>query len=332
MALDGKLLNIAAERLKENKARREAEIQSRRRDIYREIPRLREIDRQLRVTISDTIARALRKGGDPEAELAGIQAENLELQAERAELLVAAGYPMDHIDDTPNCAVCGDSGYRGGKICSCLTALYGEAQREELSSLLKLGEETFDSFRLDYYDAETDPVIGTSPRQNMELNYEVCLQYARRFGKASGNLFLTGAAGLGKTFLSACIAKVVSEGGFSVVYDTAVNVFGRFEEEKFSRSAENAEAAHDIRRYLNCDLLILDDLGTEFTTNFVVSSLYTLLSHRLAAGEKTIINSNCGLEELRKKYSDAIVSRLTGEYDVLTFYGTDIRLIKKGLA
>ena len=170
-----------------------------------------------------------------------------------------------------------------------------------------------------------------SPRENMELIYEVCLSYAQKFGRFPlRNLFLTGAPGLGKTFLSACIARTVSEGGHSVVYDTAGNVFAQFETRKFQRdSADGQEARDETRRYLNCDLLILDDLGSELTTQFTQSALYELVNSRLAGEKHTVISTNLSMEEVARRYTPQIASRLAGEYHMLHFYGDDIRLLKK---
>ena len=145
------------------------------------------------------------------------------------------------------------------------------------------------------------------------------------------NLFLTGDPGLGKTFLSACIARTVSEGGRSVVYDTAGNIFAQFEAKKFLRDSQDGQEARDeTRRYLNCDLLILDDLGSELTTQFTQSALYELINSRLVAGLHTVISSNLTMEEAARRYSPQIASRLDGEYHLLEFFGDDIRLLKKG--
>mgnify|MGYP000856913336 CR=1 FL=1 len=146
-------------------------------------------------------------------------------------------------------------------MCDCLKRLCAQEQIRELSKLLDLGEQSFDTFRLDYYSQAKWPGRGVSPRENMELVYEVCLNYAQKFGRFYfKNLFLSGAPGLGKTFLSACIARSVSEQGKSVVYDTAGSVFAQFENRKFLRDQEDLREARDeTRRYLGCDLLILDE-------------------------------------------------------------------------
>jgi len=326
MSLDGKLLARAKSALDAERAAREAQLAERREDAYAADPRLREIDGELRATVADAIGIALRRGEDPVEALESVRDHNLSLQEERGRELLAAGYPMDWLDEKYACPRCRDTGYCGTELCQCLLARYREEQKKELSGLLKLGEDDFDGFDLSLYDDEPDPRTGVSPRRNMEIVYETCREYARKFSADSLNLFLTGGTGLGKTFLSTCIAKVVSERGFSVVYDTAASVFARYEEDKFVRS-EEARAA--VRRYESCDLLILDDLGTEMATAFVVSALYTLLNTRLAARRKMVVSSNLGAKELGGRYSPQIASRLCGEFCVLKFSGRDIRLRDK---
>ena len=196
--------------------------------------------------------------------------------------------------------------------------------------MLDLGSQSFDTFSLDWYSTQEIPQTGISPRKNMERNRDICVDYAYDFNEKSGNLLLTGAPGLGKTFLSACIARVVSEKGYSVVYDTAGHVFERFEARKFSRE-EDDRAAEDVERILQCDLLILDDLGTEMTTAFVQSALYEIVNTRLLAGKSTIINTNLGMTELNQRYLEQVSSRIEGEYQVLIFFGEDIRRKKREL-
>ncbi|MGM9521306.1 MAG: ATP-binding protein [Oscillospiraceae bacterium] len=329
MSLDGKLLARAKTRLDRRRTENEEAAARRREEAYSKNPRIREIDARLRGTMMDTIGVALGSGRDPLEALDAIRDENLTLQEERTLELAACGLPGDYLDNKYICPKCRDTGYDGTRICSCLMELYRDEQRRELSGLLKLGEETFDSFDLSLYDDKPDPETGISPREAMETVYEMCREYARKFSKNSMNLFLSGGTGLGKTFLSTCIAKVVSEKGFSVVYDTAASVFSRYEDDKFSKSGDPEQSRADVRRLETCDLLIVDDLGTEFSTAFVTSALYTLINSRLTSGKKTIISSNLSLKELSSRYSAPIMSRLQGEFYILKFYGRDIRLIKK---
>ncbi len=328
MSLDGKLLARAKARLDKRRADNEEGWRVRRETAYAKNPRIRDIDRSLRESVAGAVTGALMSGGDPTEALDAIREENLDLQERRGMELLRAGLPMDYLDEKYICPKCRDTGYRGTELCSCLMELYRDEQRRELSALLKLGEDTFDSFDLSYYSEAPDPATGVPPRSVMETVYETCREYARKFSPSSMNLFLQGGTGLGKTFLSTCIARVVSERGFSVVYDTATSVFSKYEAEKFGRG-DTEDAKKDIKRLENCDLLILDDLGTEFPTAFVTSALYTLLNTRIAGGKKTVISSNLTLDELAQRYSAPIMSRLTGEFYVLKFAGSDIRPLKR---
>ena len=331
MAYDPNVLRRATRRLAERRRRREEEQDRRRAEIYRKVPQAAQLDRELRRTIVDIIAASLRDGSDPAPALDQVRERNLNGQARLSDLLRRNGYPPDALEDKPACPHCGDTGWVGTEMCACLRELCTQEQIQELSKLLDLGGQSFDTFSLDYYSEAPWPGESLSPRENMEFIRDVCRNYAVRFPKfLYRNLFLTGAPGLGKTFLSACIARTVSERGYSVVYDTAVNVFARFEEQKFARGQEEARDARDeTRRYLQCDLLILDDLGSEMTTPFVQSSLYTLINTRLTAGRRTVISSNLSLDEVRRRYSGQAASRLEGEYWALRFYGEDIRLLRK---
>ena len=332
MGYEPAVLRRASRRLEEQRLRRAAEQERAQREIYARLPRAAEIDKELKGTIYQIIAASLKEGRDPVPAIGAVRDRNMELQAERARLLAEHGYSPDALDGRPACAKCNDTGWVGSHMCSCLQALCTEEQIQELSKLLDLGEQSFDSFSLDCYSPLPWKGESLPPRENMEFIYEVCLNYAQKFGKFYfRNLFLTGAPGLGKTFLSACIARTVSEAGFSVVYDTAVNIFTRFEEQKFARDRlEAGEAKDETKRYLGCDLLILDDLGSELITPFVQSALYTLINSRLTADKRTVISSNLSMEQIRQRYTPQIASRLEGEYRVLPFYGEDIRLLRKG--
>lgn len=330
MSYDPNVLQRASRRLEEQRRERARRTEQRRTQIYAQQPRLAQIDRELRATMTGVVTAALRRGEDPASALAQLRAKNLDLQDERNLLLGTMGLAPSDLDDTPACPACGDSGWKGTQMCECLHRLCTQEQINALSDLLKLGEQTFDSFRFDYYGTVPDFATGISPRDNMEnVIFPVCLNYARTFGqRATRNLFLYGAPGLGKTFLSACIARAVSEQGHSVVYDTAGNIFARFEDQKFGR---DPEARDETRRYLNCDLLIVDDLGSELTTSLSQSSLYTVINTRLTSNKHTIISSNLSMDEVAQRYSPQIASRLEGEYHALHFFGEDIRKQKKNM-
>ena len=326
MAYDGRIMRRAQQRFEDDKAQRESRFEERRENIFRLQPRLRQIDTELRSTMSRIIASALRRGTDPRPAVECLRDENLSLQREKRDLLMAMNLPEDALDLMPACSLCGDTGYRGGAVCRCLKRYYAQEQQKELSRMLDLGHQSFDTFSLDWYPDRYDSALGGSPREHMETVYDVCANYAHQFGKKPSNLLLFGAPGLGKTFLSAAIAREVSDEGHSVVYDTAAHIFERFETQKFGRE-DGADG--DVERILNCDLLILDDLGTEMTTAFVQSALYQIINTRLMEKKSTIISTNLSPEKLALRYSAQIASRIEGEYEMLPFVGEDIRKQKR---
>ena len=323
MAKDGKLLIRAKRRLEEKRTEQAAELQRRTAAVYAASPRIKELDTRIKATVLELVGIAF--GVDKETQVKDIQEKHESLRRELRLELKKAGFDEDYLDDNYMCAFCKDTGYVSNKMCDCLETLYKTEKRASLSSLLKVGNETFESFNLSYYSDTPAQDTDISPRQNMEMIYEACLQYARKFGDNSMNLFFNGAPGLGKTFLSACIARVVSDKDFSVVYEVAGSIFSRYEDLRFSKSDDLEKTREDINRYLECDLLIIDDLGTELTTAVTVEALYTVVNTRLITNRKTIVNSNLTTDELRNRYSEQIASRLEGEYQVLTFYGDDIR-------
>ena len=327
MSYDGKIMRRALARFEEDKQRRRQQMDERRDILYARIPRLKEIETELSSTMSQIIASALGRGTDPAPAIRVIRDSNLELQRERREILVAYGYDEDYLNDEPHCPLCRDSGYRGSAVCACLQEYYAREQISELSSLLNMGSETFETFDFNWYAADRGN-YRRAPREVAERNFDVCQDYAYQFSPRSGNLLLFGAPGLGKTFLSACIARVVSESGHSVVYDTASHVFAQFEAVKFRRDEDDVPSA-DVERYLDCDLLIMDDLGTEMLTTFVQSAFYQIVNGRLIRGKKTIINTNLTPDEIGARYGSAVQSRIEGEYELLPFIGEDIRKLKR---
>ena len=330
MALDGKLL-IKAKAALEEKRRLNADLYLRRRlEVYHKAPGVRALDNELRATMLELVSISF---GDNDVDKVGdIRVKNLELQEERLAEIRRVGYPVDYLDEKYLCSKCNDTGYVRTEVCDCLMELYKIEQTLALSNLFKLGDETFDNFDLSYYDDTPSIDTGISPRKAMEMIYEICIEYSRKFGDKSMNLFFIGSPGLGKTYLSACIARVVAGKGFSVVYDTASSIFSKFEDEQFGRGDDPediSEMRSEIKRYLECDLLILDDLGTEFITKLTISALYELINTRLITNKKTIVSSNLTMDDLGKCYTEQILSRLEGEYQVLKFRGEDIRKKKK---
>ena len=325
--MEGRLLARARNRLEAIRSDNRAEENRRHAEIYALIPEIRTIDAKLRGHMTELVGLAL---GQPGRNVTELERENLSLQSRRAELLRLHGYTEDYLDPIYSCPLCRDTGWHDDTICSCLEALYKQEQTNELAPLLGDGTQSFDRFSLQYYAAAPLASSGTSPRQRMEGIFAICRGYADHFGEDSENLLFTGAPGLGKTFLSASIARVVAQKNFSVAYDTASGLLGVFEKEKFSRDTdEQSDAASRVRQLISCDLLILDDLGTEMSTAFTQSALYTLIDGRLRGGKKTVISTNLSPDEIGERYGAQLASRINGEYLILSFIGRDIRALRK---
>lgn len=331
MGFDPIILAQVLDAFKSRRAYKQQQADRCLREVYEKLPRVAQIDEELRAGMLGVARAALGRGSDPGPVIASMRGRGELLEQERAAILRLHGYDGDCTRFTPDCERCADTGYVGAKPCACLLEAYGRAQNKRLSAVLDLNGQSFDAFDFDLYSDRVDPESGMSPRQVIEKIYDICVDYARNFENRAYNLFLSGLPGRGKTFLSGCIAGEASVRGFSVVYDTAIHVFERLEAAHFGR---DVSANADAERYLRCDLLIIDDLGTEFSTQFTVSALYNLLNTRIITNKKTIINSNFTNEELFCRYSPQIVSRLEGEYLTLYIIGEDLRQLvryKKGI-
>lgn len=330
MKYDGKLLANARLRIAERKEANEAEHQRRVEEIHQKIPEIARIDGNLRRHMAILVNMTIRREPDLEQKIEELKNENLDLQVRRSELLVENGYDAEYLNDIFTCPICKDSGIDPrGKTCRCVLEQYNRELTKELGTLLQTGNESFEDFDPSFYSTEIDS-NGAIPRDYMKNVYVFCREYADTFDSQSVNLLFRGNTGVGKTYLSACIARVVAEKGYSVCYDTASAALGYFETMKFSRSPEESEKASErVDRMLSCDLMILDDLGTEMITSMSVSALYTLINTRLVEHKITIISTNLTADEVESKYSPQIASRLEGEFQELRFIGDDIRKIKK---
>ncbi len=323
MAYSPEVVKRARARLAQAKEDRESENRQRLAQAYAAVPRIREIDILLRKTMAQAAQAAFQEGSDGRERLARAREENLSLQQERAAL-AASHFEEGFLDEVPICQNCGGTGYVGANMCECLRELCRQEQKKEVA-ILSGGKESFSQFRLEYYPDRVDPKYGASPRAIMERNFQNCRRYALGFSPGSGNLLFVGGTGLGKTFLAACIARVVADRGYGVCYETAPKLFGKLEQARFNSTEETRREAAALTQ---CDLLILDDLGTEMPGQFVTSALYSLLSDRLLGGKPMVITTNLNVDDMGRRYSPQIASRLYGGFQRLTFVGEDIRVLK----
>jgi DNA replication protein DnaC len=323
MAYSKDVVRRAQQRLAQAKADRESENLQNLQTAYREIPRVKEIDGLLRRSMALAAQAVFSQGGDAKLAMEQVKQANLALQWER-EQLISQHFGEGFLDESPICDLCGGNGYIGSAMCECLQELCRQEQKKEVA-LLASNAERFEKFRLDYYSDRVDSRYGASPRAIMERNLNICRKYAYNFGPGSGNLLFVGGTGLGKTFLSACIAAVVADRGFSVAYESSQRLFAKLEKNRFNPDDQSREQVETLE---NCDLLIIDDLGTEMPGNFVTAALYSLVNDRLLKGKAMIISTNLNVEEAARRYSPQIASRLQGSFKGLTFVGDDIRVMK----
>ena len=300
-------------------AREEADL--RRAEIHLAIPEVAEIDRALGRT-GLSLMEASMQGEDVQVRIAAVRKTNEELRHVRAELLTSHGYPADYTEVRYECPLCNDSGFVDTRMCVCMKKKLVEAGFEASGMDNLLREQSFENFDLTYY--QNDPAA----HRRMEQILARMRLYTESFeaGK-SGNLVLFGGTGLGKTHLSTAVAKTVLDAGHDVLYTTAVGMLSAFEAERFGNASGPSDES-DVNRYYSVDLLIIDDLGTEVSNQFTVSTLYNVINTRLNLHRPTIISTNLMQEELRRRYWDRITSRLLGEYRPLIFLGTDVRAQK----
>lgn len=295
-------------------------------EVTEKIPQINELEQLLSKTGLEVV-KAIGMGKDADEYIKNLSEHNLAVQAKIKELLISNGYNEDYLKAPFTCQICNDTGLNGIYFCECRKQLIKEIASSELATVSKSAECTFDTFNLDYYPAPVDSSLGISPQKRMNdvLNY--CRCYAEDFDTQSESLFMYGATGLGKTHLSLAIANEVVKKGFNVIYDSAQNIFTSLEKEKFSYS-NSGEREKEI---MDCDLLIIDDLGSEFITNFTTAALYNIINTRINRSKPVIISTNLTEEELEAKYTQRVTSRLIGNYVSILFLGKDIRQLKKNI-
>lgn len=299
------------------KARGEAD--RRMAEIHQKSPEIADIDRQLTKTGAEIAMAAIGTGESYLQKLEAVRERNQALQARRAQLLQEMGYPTDYTLPPYECTKCNDSGFVGIKMCDCMRRdlILAAYESSGLGQLMKT--QSFESFDLSYYK-DSD-----AHYRRMQENVAVMQSYAEHFTLQSDNLILTGPTGLGKTHLSTAAARRIIERGFDVYYTGAIEMMADFERARFSSGEERREAGADLSRYTDCDLLILDDLGTETVNQFTTSCLYMVINNRINLKKPTVISTNLTGSEIKARYAERITSRILGEFLPLTFAGTDIR-------
>ncbi len=258
-------------------------------------------------------------------EIEKIRSENLSNQKKLRRLLKSASLPEDYLEIPYTCPLCRDSGVYNGNRCECVSALLDKFAIKKLNEQCKIKLASFAEFDLGFYPEKYEHrSVTLNAREKMEENLRYCIEYAKNFSENSPSLFFYGGVGTGKTFLSGCIARELLGKGVNVAFDSLQNYLRDIENEYFGR-AEGAT----LETLLGADLVILDDLGSEFKSNFYSSVIYNIINSRLNEGKPTIVSSNLSFEDFSKSYDPRIISRVNGMFKTIRFIGDDIRQIKR---
>ena len=310
----------------ERQAATRALLSERQQKIEQALPAYSALHQQI-IENSMSYARTSLFSADDSTGTEELRKKNAELAREKEALLLANGYPADYLSPVYTCKDCQDTGMIGEERCHCfkqavVDLLYAQSN---VSSIIK--EENFDTFSFDYYnDTVVDPKTKLTPRQNMQRIYNTCQSFVRNFDTEFNNLLFYGNSGLGKTFLSHCIAKELLGTAHTVLYLTSYELFDILGKAMYNEDEGFAASGEHI---LDCDLLIIDDLGTELATAFTISRLSLCINERLLNRRATIISTNFGVQELADHYTERNFSRIFSNYTLLRFFGEDIRLKKK---
>ncbi len=330
MAYSNKINQMAEEALNSRRMKALQNQEIAKKQIFKELPRLEEIERQLAVIGTET-AKAVVRGGNVKEAVAALAKKSLNLQQEMKTILFQNGYSKDALEPKYCCSICRDTGRVDNEegrtvICRCLKKLRSEIACKELNDSSPLSLSSFETFSLDNYSMDISEGYSISPYERMKKIYVYCKSYAENFNEKSDSLFLRGATGLGKTHLSLAIANEVIKKGYGVVYVSAPDIVGKMEHSHFSYNYDREEEI--LNSLTSCDLLIFDDLGTELSNNYSASAIYNLINTRLLRNKPTIISTNLNLKEIESAYSKRFVSRIVGNYVKMDFLGTDNRGVK----
>ncbi len=304
----------------------EKKLEQRKRQVYEIVPRIKEIDEQINETGILISKMILASPEDSEKSLQQLKEQMEQLKQEKAFLLTENNIPLDFLTLHHQCKKCKDTGFlEDGQKCDCFKQkLINKAY--EMSSIGKvLEKENFQRFDINVFSDEPFENEKQTPRQNMLNILNICEGFVINFdSNPEENLLFYGPTGLGKTFLCNCIAKALLDKGKIVVYQTAFKIFEIIEDYKFSKAfSSDVEIAYKL--LFDCDLLIIDDLGTELVNAFTNTELFNILNTRLVQNKKMIISTNLSPQDIANTYSDRVLSRLFGAFTRLEFYGKDLR-------
>lgn len=330
MAFDTELYRAVEQEYETIRKENESDLARRRMAVFAKVPKIEELDDEIK-SLGLKLYKIALSGGDMEEKIKHLRMSQKSMLKERETLLLENGFATDELSVRYRCPLCRDAGTVGTETCVCYKKKLILKAYEESNLSGMLEEQSFENFDLSLY-SDTPGKDGISPKTNMENLLKKAKAYAANFESQKDSLLFWGEPGLGKTFLSTCIAKELLKNGFSVIYETAYSTFSMLEELKFNKTDDAEKLRFKVDKLYRCDLLILDDLGSEFSTQYTTAALFDIINSRLIAGKKTLINTNLTLEELTHKYTERVASRIIGHYSMLEFFGEDIRFKQSALS
>ena len=299
---------------------------ARKNEIYDKIPEIRDIDNEIASTALDAARNRIRNlPSDTET----VKSHNDILIAKKKDMLISHGYPADYLEPVYDCPVCKDTGYADGKQCVCLKQkvideLYNQSTIKQI-----LEKENFSTFSLEYYSKENDGVHKHTPYENASNVLEKCKAFTKDFENNRQGILIYGETGLGKTFLSNCIAKALLDKGHTVLYLTSINLFENILSDIIMGKTKEKDKLMLYDYIYNCELLIIDDLGTEISNSFVDSQLFEIINVRNNKSLSTLISTNLGMQDIAGRYTERIMSRIVADFAVFHLYGSNIRYAKR---
>lgn len=310
------------ENIRENK---QNQLNARRKEIGRKVPEVLNIEKKIAQLCIDVSIAAFKSQDNREDYLNDLKRKITDLRIKKAELLMSREYPVDYLDMQYNCPKCSDTGFIGIEKCSCYKSILVKLYYDDSDLKVILRNNNFDMFDLNFYSTDKKSDEHETPRKNMEDILEKSMNFLRTFDDSNENLLFYGSSGTGKTLLSYCIARELLDRGYLVLYKTSEQLIKDLRSVRFEENTTLEELL------INCDLLIIDDLGTESISDFSRSEFFNLLNTKLLKNKKMVVSTNYSLDSLLKNYSERITSRLIGNFTPCKFYGDDIR-IKKNLS
>lgn len=333
MSYDKNLYFLVQEEYEEIRRHNEQDLMQRRANVFFKLPEIERIDKEIKNIGLKIFELGLKSTKETlPQKIAALREEQKNLLNKRTALLVENGFSADELSERFMCDKCRDTGVYDGKDCECFKRKIILKSFENSNLSKQLRNQSFKTFSLDVYSKEVDTRFGVSPNEHMKNILNLCMNFVKEFDSSPENLLFWGEPGLGKTFISTCIAKELIKDGYSVIYETTYKIFSMLEDYKFKRTSDIDGLKDKTDKLYEADLLILDDLGSEFLTSYTNAALFDIINSRMILNKKTIINTNLNMAQLAEKYTDRVISRIMGNYRIVQFIGDDIRLKKSDLS